>query len=213
MPLPAASVACPTLEVRDHVERDFARHHIVRLPGLLRGDLLGRVLDGIGAATFREHLIAATNRREQIMEQDATSALLLLLTSDPALSELVGALTATERPAAMVGRVYRMVPGAGHVGDWHTDVIDGRVAALSINLSPEPFEGGETTVRDSATKEPLGTGGAAHLVPGDAVLLRIRPGIEHRVSEVTGHAAKTSYVCFFRDGAPSLLGTVPAAAV
>ena len=183
----------------------LARDHVAVLPGLLRGDALERVLDGVRQATFVENHIPATSRREQIMDDEPTSALLWYLASDPLLHRLVEELVGSERVTAFAGRTYRMVPGSGHVGDWHTDAIDGRVAALSINLSEQPFAGGTTLVRDVATKHVIAQAGGSDLRPGDALLLRLRADLAHRVCEVTGTAPKTSYAGFFKVGPPSPL--------
>ena len=183
----------------------LGRDHVAVVPGLLCGDALERVLDGARHATFLENYIPATSRREQIMDDEPTSALLWYLASDPLLHRLVEELIGCARVTAFAGRTYRMVPGAGHVGDWHTDATDGRVAALSINLSERPFAGGTTMVRDVATKQVIAEDGGADMRPGDALLLALRPDLAHRVCEVTGTEPKTSYAGFFKVGPRSPL--------
>jgi len=183
----------------------LGRDHVAVVPGLLCGDALERVLDGVRQAAFVENHIPATSRREQIMDDEPTSALLWYLASDPLLHRLVEALIGCEHVTAFAGRTYRMVPGSGHVGDWHTDAIDGRVAALSINLSEQPFDGGTTMVRDEATKRVIAEAGGSDMRPGDALLLRLRPDLAHRVCEVTGTEPKTSYAGFFKAGPRSPL--------
>lgn len=181
------------------------RDHVAVVPGLLCGDTLQRVLDGVRNARFVENYIEATSRREQIMDDEPTAALLWYLGSDPRLHRLIEELTGSARVTRFAGRTYRMVPGSGHVGDWHTDAILGRVAALSISLSEQPFEGGTTIVRDVATRQAIAEAGGAAMQPGDALILRVRRDLEHRVCEVTGTVPKTSFAGFFSAGPPSPL--------
>lgn len=181
------------------------RDHVAVVPGLLCGDALQRVLDGVRNASFVESYNESTSHREQIMDDEPTSALLWYLGSDPRLHRLIEELTGSERVTRFGGRTYRMLPGSGHVGDWHDDAVFGHVAALSISLSEQPFEGGTTIVRDVVTKEAIAEAGGAAMQPGDALILRVRRDLEHRVCEVTGTVPKTSFAGFFSVGPPSPL--------
>jgi hypothetical protein len=128
------------------------------------------------------------------MRANALSAFLLFKMSDPALFAQVEAITGGPRIGFFRGRTYRMLPGV-HFSPWHTDAGESRIAAFSINLSPEPFEGAHLQVRRAASDEILTE--VDDLEFGDAVLIQISPEIGHRNSPLVGTVAKTSHAGFF----------------
>jgi hypothetical protein len=91
--------------------------------------------------------------------------------------------------------VARRVPGAGHEDAWHSDAVDGRLAALTVNLSRERYEGGVLQIR----AEPGGKIAyeLANTGPGDAVIFKIDPRLKHRVTAPEGHAARTAFAGWF----------------
>lgn len=142
-----------------------------------------------------------------MLKHDPTLALLWYLTADPNLHRLIDWIAQSPRIENFVGRVYRITADQGHTGDFHDDLIHSRVAAFSLSLSEEPLEGGTTTVRDAVSGEIKAVVGGPDLGPGDAVILRLRQGVEHRVEEVCGAAPKTSFVGFFMTESSSPLIT------
>jgi 2OG-Fe(II) oxygenase superfamily len=183
------------------LRREYERRHLVRLPGLLEPSLLDRIRSEVDAAEFEPR--ETELERELCMAPGRAFGLVMLIANDPSLFEVVRAITACGRIGRFDGRVYRMLPGAGHGNDWHDDVIANRLVAMSVNLSPSPYSGGVLEIRDSHSGEILrrvaGTG------PGEAVLFRIAPQFEHRVTAVEGELAKTAFVGFFRSGPDSIL--------
>jgi hypothetical protein len=139
------------------------------------------------------------------MRPNALSAFLLFKVCDPELLALVEEVTGCARIGDFRGRTYRMLPGAGHVSPWHNDVVQERLAALSINLSPEPYEGAALQIKRAADDELVIEIG--DLAFGDAVLIGISRAHQHRNSPLLGTAPKTSYAGFFYPWDPSpLLG-------
>jgi hypothetical protein len=98
------------------------------------------------------------------------------------------------------GRVYAR-QGASEYYPWHSDCVDDRLVALSVNLGAEPFEGGVLEVRRAADGQVLGA--VHHERRGDGALVRIRPDLEHRVTPVTSAAPRLVLAGWFR-GRPSL---------
>lgn len=115
----------------------------------------------------------------------------------------MGAATGRGPVGSFRGRTYRVLSEAGHVSPWHDDAVQDRIAALTINLSPEPFEGARLQVKDVASDE-IATE-IDDLEFGDAVLIQISRAYQHRNSPLTGTAPKTSYAGFFYPGEPSPL--------
>jgi hypothetical protein len=137
------------------------------------------------------------------MDRGGARALLLFLCNDVALFELVRAITGCDRIGAFVGRIYRMLPGAEHEGTWHDDLLEGRMVAMSINLGNAPFSGGVLEIRDRASKRVLHR--VANTGFGSAVIFRIDPELQHRVTAVREGAPKTAYAGWFISGHDSAL--------
>ena len=152
----------------------------------------------LDAASFHRHTIEATGKTELLMQPNALSAFLLFKLCDPAMFDLVEAVTGCEPVGSFRGRTYRMVPGAGHISPWHDDAVQGRLAAFTINLSPQPFDGARLQIKDVADDELLTE--IDDLEFGDAVLIQISGAYQHRNSPLLGTAPKTSYAGFFYPG-------------
>jgi hypothetical protein len=120
---------------------------------------------------------------------------LLLLTNEPRFLDFVKTMTQSPEIQSFSGSVGRRLPAAGHDDAWHSDAVDGRLAAMSVNLSREPYEGGVLQIRE----EPEGriVYERANTGPGDAVLFKIDRGLKHRVTPPEGHAPRTAYAGWF----------------
>ena len=158
---------------------------------------------GLDRATFQPHTIEATGKTELLMEPNAVSARLLFKLCDPEVFDLVEGITGCDPIGNFAGRTYRMVPGAGHFSPWHNDAVQDRLAAFTINLSPDPFEGAKLQIKDAADDRLLTEIGDLEF--GDAVLIEISRAYLHRNSPLLGERPKTSYAGFFYPGPPSPL--------
>ena len=174
---------------------------MVVLRGFLRGDRLERVLDGIREASWEPHQDEIAD--ELVMVDNSASVLLHFLMHDPELFALIREITGCPPIGRFRGRIYRMYPETGHHNSWHRDLAGGRLAAISINLSEEPFDGGGLEMRDSTTK--VRRSEAPRLRLGDAVVLRLDRRLEHRVRDVRGPTPKTAFAGFFFDDETSVL--------
>ena len=154
-------------------------------------------------AEFVEHTIEATGKIELKMKPNALSAMLLFKMCDPQVFDLVERVTGSGPVATFSGRTYRMLPRTRHFSPWHDDAVQNRIAAFTINLSPEPFEGAALQVKEAASDEIVTEIGGLEF--GDAVLIKISRDYQHRNSPLLGTAPKTSYAGFFYPGEPSPL--------
>lgn len=184
--------------LRDTFERD---HH-VKLPEFLSVGLLDRIRRYIDEGEFstRVHKGIGT---ELSLEQGKSPALLLFLTNDPELFEVVRGITGCDRIGLFNGRIYRMMPGPKHTDSWHDDLDGKRLIAMSINLSENPYSGGILELRDDDSKEIVAR--VANTGLGDAVLFRLAPGLKHRVTPVAGRFPRTAYAGWFETGPDSML--------
>lgn len=170
----------------------FEREQHVVIHGLLPGPLLARVRREVDGGDFHEHKGIKTDLR---MKTGRAATLLAFLTNDPELFETVRAITGCDRIGAFVGHVYRMLPGRDHESGWHADLVSGRMVAMTVNLSDAPYSGGILEIRDSRSKRVLQR--VANTGFGDAVIFRLAPGLEHRVTAVKGTIPKTAYAGWF----------------
>ena len=179
----------------------FDSHHWLKLRRFLAPPLLAHAQRAICSARFVETVHAGVDPPsvDVCMEPNATSALLELLCNDTSVFAAVEAMTGCAPLTRFSGFVYRLSAGVGHHHHWHNDMVQNRRVAMSINLEPEPYEGGVLQIRrrDGDVVARVENVGA-----GDAILFRIDAELQHRASEVTA-GVKTAFAGWFRS-APSL---------
>src|SRR5215213_3021995 len=185
------------------LQDEFGRRHCLLIPGLLDRALADEIAPLVASSDFyrREHRGIGV---EACMEVNATLAWLLLLVNDERILEVVRSITGREPIGHFDGRVYRLEPSTDHHDSWHSDLGEGRLVAMSINLGTEPYEGGELEVRDRRTGASA-TVRSAHI--GDAPLFELGEHLEHRVLPVTGGSARTVFAGWFKAG-PSFLSVL-----
>jgi hypothetical protein len=170
-----------------------SRHHLV-LPGLIEPDLLRTLQSRLEEASFFEK----TNRNigdELRVRPNAASSALQFLMNDPALFAVAERLTGCPAIGCFLGRVYRLLPNPGHASEWHTDLVQGRMVTMSINLSTGRYSGGILQIREADTGRICAE--VANTGPGDAVLFRIATSLQHRVTPTSGGVPRTAYAGWF----------------
>jgi len=185
-------------EIAD-LRRAYASQHCVRLPRFLAPDLFawlnGRVAS---AASWDRNVHAALDPPsiDLILRDEVAIGAVTALMHAPGVFETVRAITGCDAIGSFGFRVYRMDANAGHTDTWHGDVDGNRLVTLSVNLGAEPFGGGALQIRDFDTKR------IVHRVhntgPGDAILFRIDPTLEHYVDDVSGPVSKFALAGWFQ---------------
>lgn len=176
----------------------FAARHVIQLPSFLdRG--LGSLLDGrLSRAPFRARIENGIEI-EDALDDANLAALCHFLLNDRRLFSLIDRLTGCGPIASFTGRVYRRRaatrPGE-HYYPWHDDLSEDRLVAISINLGGTPYAGGHLQLRDAQTHAVLAE--IANLGHHDAMLFRVSPALQHRVTPVSGQAARTVLAGWFR---------------
>jgi len=192
----SVEVSTPSGTALESLRSELERNHCVRLPGLLDRGLLDRVRREIEAGEFARRDVEL--KTELLMKPGRAFALLAFLVNDPDLFEVVRRISGCERIRSFTGRVYRMLPDSDHRGAWHDDLVEGRAVAMNLNLGREAYSGGVLEIRDRDSRTILHR--VANTGPGDAVIFRISPLLQHRVTPVEGTVPKTAYVGFFEKG-------------
>jgi 2OG-Fe(II) oxygenase superfamily len=120
---------------------------------------------------------------------------MLFLMNDPALFRFVERILDCGSIGCFKGIVYRFVPGQGHGDRWHSDIDGNRLAAISVNMSRQPFAGGRLQITDAGLERLLFD--RANREPGDAFLFRISDDLKHRVSDVEPGPPRTVFTGWF----------------
>jgi 16S rRNA G966 N2-methylase RsmD len=183
----------------------FEQHHCVRLPGFLDAPVLERlqryVDDGEFAVRDYEGM-----RTELCMDGGKTAELLLLLINDPHLFARVREITGCRRIGRFDGSIYKVMPGRASEDSWHGEIFGHGVVEMSIDLSTRPYSGGVLETRDRYSREVLHR--EIDIEPGDALLVRLAPSVQHRVTAVEGDSPRTVYAgrfTLFKPGSDSKL--------
>jgi hypothetical protein len=174
----------------------FARHHCVKLRSFLTTDLSAEIFTKMPSKDFYERVHEGVGSEACLREDSSMLSLLWLLVNDDRLFRAVEAVTGCPAIGSFQGRVYRFTESPSHHDDWHDDLVDNRLVAMSVNLSSHPYDGGVLQIRDSTSGEILHE--ESNTGPGDALIFRLAPELKHRVTSVTGHRPKTAYAGWFK---------------
>lgn len=173
----------------------YDAHGWVKLEGFFPAPLLSDIEAGIERSGFetKEHGKVGV---ELCLRACEMTDRLMHLANAKSVRSLVEELTDAGHLGCFEGRIYRLAPNAGHRDDWHTDMIMGRMVAMSVNLGAAPYEGGTLQIRRAASQELLAE--IPNVGRGDAVLFRLSHELEHRITDVKGTVPKTAYAGWFR---------------
>jgi hypothetical protein len=186
---------------------DFSERHYLRLPQLLAPTLLARVQRQMQAGPWTPRTHEGIGHEVTLGDPIALH-LLTFLVNRPDFLRLVERISGCAPLTNFNGRVYRMLPNSDHYDSWHDDIVpdEDRRVGLSINLGEMPYDGGVFRLRDRKTREILAE--VPNLVPGDARIFAIRPGLQHMVTPVTGNYPKTAFAGWFRGTGEGFLDAV-----
>ena len=177
------------------LSQQFAEQNFIRLPGILNKELLHEFHEQIESGGWQERVHDHIGT-EVCASDKGLVGLLNFLMNDVDLFHFLERVTGCEKIGCFAGRVYRMVPNSGHYDSWHGDVGENRLLALSMNFGYEPHDGGILEIRKRRPEA------APTKVPnpgfGDAILFRISPELEHRVTNVVGSVPKTAFAGWFQ---------------
>ena len=129
----------------------FTEQHWLLLPKFADATLLDLIERKLNETDYR---VVDRETGVELRPVDCTAYLAAeLLLNSPRLFRAIEALTGCDRIACFSGRIYRRPPSSEYFNRWHTDVNDeGRMIALSINLSTQPYDGGALHIRSSIDK-------------------------------------------------------------
>jgi len=174
---------------------EFDEKHCVLLPKLLEPPLLDFLLERLEQGLWQDRVHEDIGN-EVVLEDASAGGLLHFVANAPAFLKIVEEITGCGPLTQFEGRIYRFVPNSGHYDSWHNDNGNGRLVAMSLNLSLRGYEGGVFQLREWSSKRMLAE--IANTGWGDATLFRISGELEHQVTEVTGEQPKTAFAGWFK---------------
>lgn len=181
----------------DRLADAFARVHCVSVRQFLEPAILRRLAAAIEHAPFQPRVHEIDPPATDLWMSDRSiRGTLLFLFNDASLFAFIRRLSGCDPIGCFIGSVYRMMSELSHTDSWHDDVFDGRMVALSCNLSAEAYNGGVLQIREKATGRVVHE--AANTGFGDAIIFRLAPALEHRVTDVLPGPAKTAYAGWFK---------------
>jgi hypothetical protein len=177
----------------------FRDAHWVRLPHLLEPSILDSLqarLDNSRWKTMSHGEIG----EEYITSDLLANSLLHFAMNRPKFRAIIEEITGSKSLRWFRGRVYRTIAGAGHHDNWHDDVDHSNEVGMTVNLSRDLFRGGLFMLREGDSKRVLAH--VANTGPGDALIFRISPDLQHRISDLEGAEPKTAFAGWFRSDRP-----------
>ncbi len=178
------------------LRREFEKTHWVRLSSLLDPQLLSLVLSYIEQGQWRENVVSGNiSYSEYLLETGAAVNLLMLVSNGSRFLETISEIAGCNSLTLFEGRVYRMEPNVIHGKKWHSDVVDGRLIGMSVNLSPQGYRGGLFQMREQNSHRMLAE--IANTGVGDAILFSLSDDLRHRVTDVQAGEPKTSFAGWF----------------
>lgn len=173
----------------------FRYQRAVYLGQVLAPDFLMRLMQLCKQARFVDDPVRGVGHRETEQSGLISKALSLALRRSECLTwvaELVGAHSLNTAE----GCIARTCANGRDALDWHDDLNDPRRhLAITINLSPDAYEGGQFELRNKHTKTTLFE--HRHSEPGSAVLFDVSHELEHRVLPLTSGGPRCVFAGWF----------------
>ena len=189
------------------LQGNFRVDHIVLLPALLEPSLVDDILRRVENGAWQG--MSHKNIGDEIVSTDVPAHHALhFMANAPAFLDAVRTISGCPEITWFGGRVYRFSPNSGHYDSWHDDLDGHRRVGMSLNLSPNGFQGGVFQLRDHASKRVLAE--YANTGLGDAILFLISEDLEHQVTRVEGSSARTAFAGWFQSGQAPLLARLKA---
>jgi len=178
---------------------EFRDAHWLRLPQLLEPSIL-EFLQGRLDNSQWETMSHGKFGEEYITDDLPTTSLLRFAMNRSKFRTVMEEITGCGGFRWFQGRIYRMIAEAGHHDGWHNDAVDSNKVGMSLNLSRNFFRGGLFMLRESGSRRVLAR--VANTGPGDALIFRISPELQHRISDLEGAEPKTAFAGWFRTDIP-----------
>lgn len=109
--------------------------------------------------------------------------------------DIVREISGISEIKSFTGRAYRFEANQQSFDNWHSDMSNGRLLGLSLNLTDKPYGGGEFNIRNASSKQLYGK--VKHDKWGAAHFFRISDDLEHKVEKVQGEVPRVAFAGWF----------------
>lgn len=183
------------------LRESFERNHMLFFEQPFSPAILDMLMHRAASANFTANHVRNIGDREIEQVQSVGSTLNLLL-ARPVFCTWLEQATGLAPLKKTEGRLAQTRANAGHDLDWHDDIEDDkRLLAVVINLSDQPFRGGEFLLRRKGETEPFHTHN--YTQPGSMMIFAVRQDLEHCVTEVISGGPRRVFAGWFmRDAKP-----------
>jgi hypothetical protein len=185
-------------EVLQDLRRQFREQRYISLPAFFDSELFATTASRLAESEFEVQVSGVGT--EWHMKPNALVATLNWLVNAAELLRAIRYVTDCDDVGFFSGRIYRMDPSSGQSFEWHDDRehVGERRLAISVNLGDRPYAGGVFQIREKGAPESVAE--VPNVGRGDAVLFRIAPDLEHRVTPVEGTVPKLALAGWFAPG-------------
>ena len=160
----------------------FAKIPALVFQNVLAPNLLAKLLQRAANARFVEDDVADIGTR-QIEDPQHIGGSISLLAGRPNLFAWLEQVTGCTPVRALSGRLVQTRSNDRDELAWHDDTNErDRLLGVVINLSDQPFTGGDFELRRKGEQANLLA--FRHTTPGSMMIFAVRPDLEHRVSAV-----------------------------
>jgi len=183
------------------MRQGFHQRQSLHLPGFIDSSLMGDIAAGLETASFHETQHLDTKNRQFARDQTIDGRNLVthifhFILNNPALFEVIQSITGCPMVGGFSGRIYRTESGSDHHLSWHDDQGNGdRLIGLSVNFGKTAYSGGIFQLRDRKSKAILNE--ISNTMTGSALIFRISPNLEHRITPIEGENAKIAGAGWF----------------
>jgi hypothetical protein len=163
---------------------EFALTSCILVPGFLSGNVLENILKKLGKAPFQTKFeMNEMNKFGKVLFvpiNDPVVFTFQLLLNNRDLFSTLQEITKCDSIGNFVGRIHRSEEGGDHAIGWHSDNSDTRLLAITLCLGTEDYTGGKFQIRKTGDDNIIKEFG--QLTAGDAIIFKISPGLEHRLT-------------------------------
>ena len=174
-------------------------------------DMLRVLMTRAANASFVDDNVDHIGTRE-IEAPQRVGGVISLLLARAVFRHWVEQATGRSPVRAVAGRLVQTRANGADALAWHDDIegTEGanRLLGVVINLTDTPFFGGQFEMRHAGTVQPFLSHHYEHR--GSMMLFAVRPGLEHRVAEVTSGGPRRVYAGWFLSEPELPPGAAPA---
>lgn len=179
----------------------FQAQSVLSVPNAVSEPFLGMLLTIVGRGSFPRQEVDRLGYRG-VETPPVAGRLLSLALRRASFLNWIRQVTDLQDISGVSGDIAETAANPGEVLDWHDDLNKPeRRLAITVDLSPATYDGGGFEMRRKGEAAPFLT--HKHTSPGSLLIFAISPGLEHRLTPVTGGGPRRVFAGWFTADGPS----------